>query len=118
MTRDEHYAKIIWHDCIQRSAKFWSWGPDLNSIKVIELGTQFHVQGFKLTGLVQVQYDEGSDTFTVTAIPDDPHKQRTIIKDVYCDMLVDVIDELVEKVDNYEKRVCQEFGLTLKPRVA
>jgi hypothetical protein len=31
--------------------------------------------------------------------------------DVYADCLVDVIDGLVERTDNYEERVKKEYGL-------
>jgi hypothetical protein len=47
----------------------------------------------------------------VTIIPDNKKKQPIIIEDVYFDMLVSVIDEAVEHCENYEKRVCDEYGL-------
>lgn len=79
-------------------------------MKVIENGTEFHVQGFKITGIVRIQYVEGSDLFKVTIIPDDKKEQPIIIEDVYIDQLVSVIDENVEHCDNYEKRISEEYG--------
>ena len=37
--------------------------------------------------------------------------ERKIIEDVYFDMLVSVIDENVEKTDDYEKRISEEYGI-------
>lgn len=108
---NEKMCRYIWHDILQRSIKTLSWGVDFANVKVIENGTEFHVQGFKVTGIVRVQYVEGSDLFKVTIIPDNKKKQPIIIEDVYFDMLVSVIDEAVEHCENYEKRVCDEYGL-------
>ena len=76
---------------------------------VIENGTEFHVQGFKITGFVRVQYVEGSDLFKVTIIPDNNQEKPIIIEDVYIDQLVSVIDETVEHCYNYEERISEEY---------
>ncbi len=60
-----------------------------------------------MTGYVRVEYDEGSDTFTVTLTPDDNSKNRITIKNVYLDNLISVIDENVEYCENYETKVRQ-----------
>ena len=60
-----------------------------------------------MTGYVRVEYDEGSDTFTVTLTPDDNPKNRITIKNVYLDNLISVIDENVEYCEGYETRVRQ-----------
>ena len=67
------------------------------------------MQGFKHTGMVQIVLDEGKDLFEVHLIPDS-EGEKNVIEDVYFDMLVSVIDENVEKTDNYEKRISEEYG--------
>ena len=110
-------ARMIWHDILQSSVVVLSWGVDFNSIKAIEDGTQFHVQGFKIKGQVQIQYVEATDLFKVTIIPDDELKETIVMEDVYVDQLVSLIDEQVEHVVNYEKRICEEYGLSTRVAV-
>lgn len=109
---NERICRIIWHDILQRSIKTLSWGVDFRNIEVIESGTEFHVQGFKIIGKVRIQYIERSDLFKVTIIPDNDKKNPIIIEDVYIDMLVSVIDEYIEYSENYQKKVYKECGLT------
>lgn len=109
---NERICRIIWHDILQRSIKTLSWGVDFRNIEVIESGTEFHVQGFKIIGKVRIQYIEGSDLFKVTIIPDNDKKNPIIIEDVYIDMLVSVIDEYIEYSENYQKKVYKECGFT------
>ena len=85
-----------------------SWGIDNKTYRLAEdadgnYGLSFHVQGFKHTGTVQILYDEGSDTFLGEIV-----KTR---EDICFDELISVVDEAVEKVENYEQRVCQEYGI-------
>ena len=61
-------------------------------------------------GMVQVILDEGKDLFEIHLIPDS-EGERKIIEDVYFDMLVSVIDKNVEKTDDYEKRISEEYGI-------
>ena len=105
---NERMCRYIWNDALQRSIKTLSWGVDFPRVKVIENGTEFHFQGFKITGVIRVQYVEGSDLFKVTIIPDNK-QEAIIIEDVYIDQLVSVIDENVEHCENYEKRVSEEY---------
>ena len=99
-------ARYIWR-IFQHSVIPLSWGICFASVRTLSNGTEFHVQGFKMTGYVRVEYDEGSDTFTVTLTPDDNPKNRITIKNVYLDNLISVIDENVEYCENYETRVRQ-----------
>lgn len=119
MTGNEslNMAKYIFHDILQCSIKTLCWGIDFRNIRVIDGGTEFHVQGFKVTGLVQIQYEEGPDLFKVTIIPDDKLKETIVMEDVYVDQLVDLIDEQVEHCDKYDERISQEYGLTTKVAV-
>ena len=80
-----------------------SWG--FNSPIAITNGLRFKVQGFKFTGIVEVIYNAGMDLFEIHL------SDGRVEADVYADCLVDVIDGLVERTDNYEERVKKEYGL-------
>lgn len=99
-------ARYIWR-IFQHSAIPLSWGICFASVRTLSNGTEFHVHGFKMRGYVKVEYDEGSDTFTVTLTPDDNPKNKIIIENVYLDNLIIVIDENVEYCENYETKVRQ-----------
>ena len=99
-------ARSIWK-IFQHSVIPLSWGICFASVKTLKNGTEFHVQGFKMAGYVKVEYDEGSDTFTVTLTPDKNKGNKKIIENVYSDKLISVIDENVEYCENYETRVIQ-----------
>lgn len=99
-------ARYIWR-VFQHSVIPLSWGICFASVRTLSNGTEFHVQGFKLTGYVKVEYDEGSDTFTVTLTPDENKGNMKIIENVYLDNLISVIDENVEYCENYETMVKQ-----------
>ena len=88
----------------------WSWGIDLASIQVIDLGVKFHVQGFKHKGMVQVVINEGEDLFEVSLISETGKIVKTI-EHIFLDNLISVIDDAVEKCDNYEERICEEYGI-------
>ena len=83
----------------------WLWG--FNCPTAIQNGLRFKVQGFKFKGTVEVVYNEGTDLFDVKLIKNG--KMVETIEDVYLDSLVDVIDNHVEKVDNYKQRVEKEY---------
>ena len=57
-------ARYIWR-VFQHSVIPLSWGICFASVRTLSNGTEFHVQGFKMMGYVKVEYDEGSDTYTV-----------------------------------------------------
>ena len=85
-----------------------SWGLDPESLKPIKYGIEFHVQGFKHTGMVQVTLNEGEDLFEVCLISESGEtKERH--ESIFLDNLISVIDDAVEKVDDYEKRVATEY---------
>ncbi|MCD8291079.1 MAG: hypothetical protein LUC91_06215 [Prevotella sp.] len=85
----------------------WSWG--FNSPVAISGGRRFRVQGFKFKGWVEVVYNEGLDLFDVSFIKGSKTVDK--LEGVYFDMLVDAIDNRVEKTDDYEKRVMDEYSL-------
>ena len=92
----------------------WSWGVAPDTVKTIKNGTQFHVQGFFITGTVKITYDEGMDLFDIEFLPDDD-KPRKAILGLYLDQLVSVIDKHVEHCENYEERVNEECGIIIIP---
>jgi hypothetical protein len=83
----------------------WSWG--LNSPLAIKDGLQFKVEGFKFKGIVQIKYNSGSDFFDIYFIK--RSKVIDYIKGIDLTSLVNVIDDKIEKVDNYNKRVEEEY---------
>jgi hypothetical protein len=85
-----------------------SWGLDPKTIKPIKAGIEFQVQGFKHTGLVQVTLNEGEDLFEVSLVSESGETVETH-KSIFLDNLISVIDDAVEKVDDYEKRVATEY---------
>ena len=87
----------------------WSWG--FNSPTAVKNGLRFKVQGYKFRGVVEVVYNEGSDLFDVSFVKGSGDTQS--IEGVYFDMLVEVIDNHVEKTSDYEKRVKAEYSLSL-----
>ena len=87
----------------------FSWG--FHQPVAIENGLQFKVQGFKFRGVVQVVYNEGRDLFDVRFIKSG--KVVNTIEGVFFDMLVDTIDDYVEKTSDYEKRVAAEYSISL-----
>lgn len=83
----------------------FSWG--FNSPKRLseDKGLSFLVNGFKYTGKVKVIYNEGADLFDVHLA------DGTTVEDVYLDSLVNVIDCLVERTDDYKERLEKEYGI-------
>ena len=112
---DEDYSKEIagYILSIFRTNPFvvMSWGINPASIEVVDLGVKFHVQGFKHKGFVQVVLNEGEDLFEVTLISEEGETLKTI-EHIFVDNLIPIIDDAVEKCENYEKRICQEYFAT------
>ena len=111
---DEEYSKEIagYILSIFRTNPFvvMSWGINPDSIEVVDLGVKFHVQGFKHKGFVQVVLNEGEDLFEVTLISEEGETVNTI-EHIFVDNLISIIDEAVEKTEDYEKRISQEYGI-------
>lgn len=111
---DYGIAEYIWKILKTQQPIVWSWGVDPDTVKTIKNGTQFHVQGFLMTGTVKITYDEGMDLFDIEFLPDDD-KPRKAILGLYLDQLVSVIDEHVEHCENFEERVNEECGIIVIP---
>ena len=112
---DEDYSKEIagYIFSIFRTNPFvvMSWGINPASIEVVDLGVKFHVQGFKHKGFVQVVLNEGEDLFEVTLISEEGETVNTI-EHIFVDNLICIIDDAVEKCEDYEERICQEYFAT------
>lgn len=106
-------AKYIWSILKTQITIFMSWGVNPESMKVIEGGLEFHCQGFKHTGKVQIVLDEGKDLFEVHLISENGEKIKTI-EDVFLDNLVSVIDENIEKRKITRKEYAENTELLKK----
>ena len=78
----------------------FSWGFHRPTALPEDRGLSFLVDGFLYKGEVQVIYNEGVDFFEVVLT-----NTGEKVEDVYLDCLVNVIDGLVERVDNYKEAV-------------
>ena len=106
--RDIELGKYILSMLSMRMDVVGSWGLDPETLRPLKCGIEFHVQGFKHTGKVQVRLNEGEDLFEVSLISDSGETVITM-QSVYLDELISTIDDAVEKVDDYEKRVATEY---------
>ena len=107
---DLKLAGYIWSILKTQPVIVMSWGVDMDTIKPVKGGLEFHVQGFKHTGMVQIILDEGKDMFEIHLIPDSEGESK-IIEDLYFDMLVSIIDENVEKTDDYKKSNSETYDI-------
>ena len=85
----------------------YSWG--FHKPMALENGLRFKVTGFKFKGIVDVIYNESRDLFDVSFI-----KRNKVVKSidgVYFDMLVDTIDDFVEKTSDYKERGTAEYSI-------
>lgn len=85
----------------------YSWG--FHKPMALQNGLRFKVQGFKFRGVVDVVYNEGQDLFDVSFIK--ANKVVKSIDGVFFDMLVDVIDDVVERTQDYDKRVEAKYSI-------
>ena len=94
MERDMNYdlelARYIWSILKSDLPVLMSWGVEIETVKVIKCGIEFKVNGFKHTGKVQIVLKR---------------------EGIYFDMLVSEVDELVEKTEDYEKRIAETYNI-------
>lgn len=94
-----------------------SWGVEDFAFHVLDkkpgvsadIGCWFRVNGYKFQGMVVISYNEGADTFTMQL----RKPGLGIIKevnDIYLENLQNVVDEAVEKVDDYAQHVEDDLG--------
>ena len=104
--RNFEMARYIWSILKTQLTIIMSWGIDPGSIKVVDLGIQFHVQGFKHTGYMKVALNEGKDLFEISLLSDDGECVK-FLDEVYLDMLVNAIDLAIERTEDYEERLTE-----------
>ena len=83
----------------------YSWG--FHKPMALDNCLRFKVTGFKFRGVVDVVYNEGRDLFDISFI-----KSNKVVKSidgVFFDMLIDTIDDFVERTPDYDKRVAAEY---------
>jgi hypothetical protein len=114
---DLNMAKYIWSILRTRPSITMSWGINPDSIKPVKVGLEFHVQGFIHTGIVRITLNEGEDLFEVELI-DEKGEMVKKLTSIFFDELISVIDENVEKTEDYEKRICQEYPYLTKPVIS
>jgi len=103
---DYDMSKYIYRILLTQPTILMSWG--FHSPIVIKQGLKFSVNGFILQGKVQITYNEGADLFDLTFYTEE-NQIRNTLSGVYIDELVDTIDRQVERVENYNERVNQEY---------
>lgn len=84
----------------------FSWG--LHNPIALPNGLKFKVQGYLHKGWVEVIYNEGRDLFEVRTINRNGSVKKQV-DEVYFDCLVDVIDGMVERCDNYSEKVKETY---------
>ena len=83
----------------------FSWGFHRPTALPDNRGLAFQVEGFKYKGMVKVIYNIGADLFEIHL--DD----GSIEENVYADQLVDIIDSMVERTDNYSQSVKKTYNI-------
>ena len=85
--------------------KVWSWGAHAWA-QIDDLTLQFKVQGHHFKGHVRIVYDEGDDLYIIQFGHWRNYQWKNIesIDGVYCDMMVDIIDQRVEYIPAYGRR--------------
>ena len=116
MDKNQTVAKKIWHDYLQCSTKPFSCGLNFNSVKVIEDGTAFHVQGM-VCGWIKVQQDTTDNRYKITITPDNSMESEVVYHYVSCENIVSLIDVNVKYGISYYDYICSIFGLTQKMAV-
>lgn len=86
----------------------FSWG--FHNATPTQNGIRFYTDGFLHKGLVEVSLNYGKDLFEVRLFNIDGSLQ-SLTEDIYCDKLVEVIDRLVERCQDYEERVSEEYHI-------
>ena len=99
-------AKYIWSILRSAPAILMSWGLEKRApYRRDDMeGLWFHVNGFKHKGWVAVLYNEGLDFFEVRLL-DDSGTVKNRVTEVYLDCLVDIIDGLIERTENYHSDI-------------
>ena len=106
MESNNEMAKYIYSILLTQPVILMSWG--FQRPRVIDNGLSFMVQGFKHRGQVFIRYNEGQDLFEINLL-DENEKVVETINMVYFDELIETIDNRVEKTNDYNDRVDNEY---------
>lgn len=113
METDKEMAKYIYSILLYQPTILMSWGfqhPTIMKSTENEVGgIKFMVSGLIFKGWVHILYNEGTDLFDIKLITS-KGIERKFIEGVYFDELVDVIDENVEWVENYEEAIKKNYS--------
>ena len=63
--RSLQIAKEIWRVLRTAPNIIMSWGLNPATVRAVENGLRFHVQGFKHTGNVEIKLNEGADLYEI-----------------------------------------------------
>lgn len=112
ITQTEKIAKYIFTILLSDPSIPMSWGMEEPKQIYIDSmpGLEIRVHGYKHEGLVQILLNQGADTFEIRLLYEDGEiKSKT--EDICLQELVSVVDELVEKTENYEEKISSEYPI-------
>ncbi|CAM3017161.1 hypothetical protein [Legionella worsleiensis] len=102
--------EIIQHQLLYTNkAIVWSWGVS-KWYKISNTMLAIRVHAHRLNGFVCITLDEAQDLYNITfysnkTVPEmlkHPVSAYEAIEGVYCDQLVEFIDNIIEKIPNYK----------------
>lgn len=103
-------AKEIWRVLRTAPNIVMSWGLNPDTVRAIEYGLRFHVQGFKHTGYVEVRLNEGADLYEIY-LYDESGELKETHTDIYVDQLIDTLDTAIEYTgSDYMKKVDETYS--------
>ena len=107
--RSLQIAKEIWRVLRTAPNIIMSWGLNPATVKAVENGLRFHVQGFKHTGDVEIKLNEGADLYEIY-LYDESGELKETHTDIYVDQLIDTLDTAIEYTGvDYQKKVDETY---------
>lgn len=93
---------------LTNKAIVWSWGVS-RWVALSDNTLAIRVDAQRLDGFVRITLNEGSDLYkisffnnkSVSGLLKNPSEQYDSIEDIYCDQLLNAIDEVIEKMSYY-----------------
>jgi hypothetical protein len=107
MENDKEMAEYIYSILLSDKTVLWSWG--FRTPTIIENGLKFRVSGFIFKGWVYIIYNQAADLFDIKLITI-KGDEKTAMEGVYFDELIRVIDDNVERVENYDEAVKKKYS--------
>lgn len=103
-------AKDIWRVLRTAPNIVMSWGLNPDTVRAIDCGLRFHVQGFKHTGNVEIKLNEGADLYEIY-LYDESGELKESHTDIYVDQLIDTLDTAIEYTGiDYQKKVDETYS--------